>query len=550
MEGCPICGGYTSYMCSSCQLFLWKKQKIELKDIISGEDILEEITTQLSSECISQVIRNLTRKIKIADKFASEIIKNTQELLIKIEGMCMNAIKTVKAKKQYYMNLLAISQKQLISKERETIEIELQTSLKKSFPTLESKDIDLFYQFNFFKEYKNITQINLLEIDQAKYRLEKETGIFLEAHTSTVKCLLVTYENKYLISGDKAGKIIIWNLEESKQEAALRGHTAAVTILVVSRDNRHLVSGSVDKTIRIWSLQDKCLELALHGHQSNVSSLAITNDNNFIFSCSQNEPMKVWNLQDNAKETKLEGHEWPVRVLAITSDDKYIISCVQRDGTIRIWNLHERKQEAILESLSHVTAVAITSDDKFVVSGDKSGDITLWSFREKIARGSIKGHKGIISSLKITHDNKFVISSGKDDTFRIWDIKNRKQEFFTERHPLKALEMVNDKGYVIYGGLHGILTTYNFRGTRDDTDFPGHKRSVISLAKTNNNKYIFSACYYEIMTWSVKKKRVIGVLSHFNVATLAKTADDKYIVSASMQGTIYVWRIKTAIRKQ
>ena len=212
MEGCPNCGEDTSYICTTYMIFLWKKPKGEVDSMILGEDISEELGIKLDSEYLSHVIRDLQLKIQTTDTFSRKIINNTQVLLVKIENMCKYAIKIVNMKKKNYVRLLKMSQEVLVTKEREEIERELQTSVSKRSPTLESKDIDGFYKFNFLQEYKNISQINLVDTENAKYQLEKEHNIFLEAHSHAVTSLVITAENKYLISGDEIGEIRVWSL--------------------------------------------------------------------------------------------------------------------------------------------------------------------------------------------------------------------------------------------------------------------------------------------------------------------------------------------------
>ena len=57
--------------------------------------------------------------------------------------------------------------------------------------------------------------------------------------------------------------------------------------------------------------------------------------------------------------------------VAITCDNKFIVSG-SLDSTIRVWNLQERCQEAVLEGHTNsVNSVAITNDTKFIVSGSR-----------------------------------------------------------------------------------------------------------------------------------------------------------------------------------
>ena len=63
--------------------------------------------------------------------------------------------------------------------------------------------------------------------------------------------------------------------------------------------------------------------------------------------------MRIWNLQDKTQEAVLQGHTDSVRSVAITSDNKYIVSG-GNDKTVRIWNLQDKTQEAVFTNFDDV----------------------------------------------------------------------------------------------------------------------------------------------------------------------------------------------------
>ena len=57
-----------------------------------------------------------------------------------------------------------------------------------------------------------------------------------------------------------------------------------------------------------------------------VTSVAITSDNKYIVSSGGDSTVRIWNLQDKTQEAVLQGHTGCDQMLAITSDSKYIVS--------------------------------------------------------------------------------------------------------------------------------------------------------------------------------------------------------------------------------
>ena len=55
--------------------------------------------------------------------------------------------------------------------------------------------------------------------------------------------------------------------------------------------------------------------------------------------------------------------------VTISIDSKYVVSG-SRDCSIRVWSLHKKCQEAVLQGhTSHVYSVVITNDNRYIVSG-------------------------------------------------------------------------------------------------------------------------------------------------------------------------------------
>ena len=59
------------------------------------------------------------------------------------------------------------------------------------------------------------------------------------------------------------------------------------------------------------------------------------------------------------------------------------------DKTVRIWNLQDKIQEAVLKGHTEcVTSVAITSNDKYIVSGGGDNTVRIWKTPKQ--RGRIR----------------------------------------------------------------------------------------------------------------------------------------------------------------
>ena len=134
------------------------------------------------------------------------------------------------------------------------------------------------------------------DFEKLKEKLEEKYKISLESDAYTIKSLVLSSNNKFIITGSEDHTVRIWNFFNKSQEGILKGHKSSVLSLAITNDNSFIVSGSEDKTIRVWDFFSKKQESLLIGHEASVTTLAITKDNNFIISGSSDKTIRIWNF--------------------------------------------------------------------------------------------------------------------------------------------------------------------------------------------------------------------------------------------------------------
>ena len=82
---------------------------------------------------------------------------------------------------------------------------------------------------------------------------DKIQEFVLNGHTGVVKCIEITNDNQYIISGGADMILRIWSLKDRIQVAVLQGHTNWIRFAAIANDNKYIISGSEDKEIRFWT---------------------------------------------------------------------------------------------------------------------------------------------------------------------------------------------------------------------------------------------------------------------------------------------------------
>jgi predicted NACHT family NTPase len=130
----------------------------------------------------------------------------------------------------------------------------------------------------------NLTNANLKE------------SVFATELTS-VLAVAFSPDGKVLATGEKDGRVRLWNVITGKELLTLRGHSNWVNSVAWSGDSLTLASGSDDNTVKLWNVQTGNCVRTLEGHSHWVRSVAWSGDSLTLASGSDDNTVKLWNMQ-------------------------------------------------------------------------------------------------------------------------------------------------------------------------------------------------------------------------------------------------------------
>jgi WD40 repeat protein len=353
-----------------------------------------------------------------------------------------------------------------------------------------------------------------------------ETGeiIYTLEHKWIVTSLAVTPDSKNVLTGCWDKTVKVWDLETGELVREFRGHSGFVQDVAMFPKSNRAISASDDGTLKIWDLESK--EDLVEGHTKTVNSIAIPASGKFALTASDDYSLRIWDLDTGEELQALEGHEDRVSKVAVTPDGQYAVSAagfpyvVSNDHTLKTWDLKKGRELYTLDDhKSPVTAVAVTPDGQYVVSaGHYENKLIVWDLKDGQKLHELSGHCGYIHSLTITPDGKKVLSASEDEDLRLWDIEKG-----TLIHSLAGHDGMVKPVAITSDGLLAV-----------SADGPAFKNNY-SLGGTSP------------ILWDLEKgKAALSFHGHHGRITAVDiTPDDKFVATASVDGTARIWDIQT-----
>jgi WD40 repeat protein len=189
--------------------------------------------------------------------------------------------------------------------------------------------------------------------------------------------------------------------------------------------------------VAVWQVATGKLLVRLHVPHESVSDVAFSPDGRLLAGTSSWErQMCVWNVATGQLLGKdLQGHsESPSSVRFLPGDRR--LASAGDDGTIRIWNVAEAKEERVIahprdansQRIRWIRAMDVSPDGRFIASSSLDDTVRVWETDtgREVYRLPGHGQLGGRRSVRFTPDNERLVSWGDDMQVNIWDVRTGK----------------------------------------------------------------------------------------------------------------------------
>jgi len=325
--------------------------------------------------------------------------------------------------------------------------------------------------------------------------LTTETPHFeCKGHPGWVLALAWAPNDSKLASGDKSGKVIVWDPKTGKQiGCTMTRHTKFITALAweplhLNGSCRRLASASNDGSVIIWdTVLGKCL-MSLTSHTMSVKCLK-WGGSGLIYSASQDRTIKVWRTTDGALCRTLQGHGHWVNVLALNTD--YVMRTAAFEPS-KAQIVHEEQakneNEQKIEALKRYDNVLKNIGEELMVSGSDDFQLILWNpSTEKKPLAHMTGHQQLVNDVKFSPDARLIASASFDKSVRLWNGKTGKFLARLLGHVQEVYQLAwsADSRILVSGSADSTLKLW---GSNKDKgcwalkgDLPGHGDEVYTV---------------------------------------------------------------------
>lgn len=200
-------------------------------------------------------------------------------------------------------------------------------------------------------------------------------------HTGEIISIAVSDSGKYLATGDKHARLIIWDAETLKPRHLFTRHRDAITSLSFRRGTEQLFSGGADRAVIVWSAPESAYIETLVGHQDAVVGIAgglEVNQETCVSVGARDRSARLWRV---VEENQLVFHGGgTARQKGMTKLRKGMFGKDVPDDDNQMDK--RREDEPIAYAEGSIDCVALLDASLFVTASD-NGALSLWSVQRK-----------------------------------------------------------------------------------------------------------------------------------------------------------------------
>jgi hypothetical protein len=188
----------------------------------------------------------------------------------------------------------------------------------------------------------------------------------------TVLAADISPDQSLVALGGPSRLVKIFNASTGKMVCKMKKHTDWVTALCFTPDGKYLISGDRAGGMSVWDTQGHEIE-STTAHNAGITGIACRG--NFVATSSEDGTVKFWDIMEGRQLKSWKAHPTGVRSVSFTADGHILTS--GRDKLVRLWDVNGNMVKQF-EPLSDI-AMQATSTGNRIIAADWNGMVRVWT---------------------------------------------------------------------------------------------------------------------------------------------------------------------------
>ena len=210
-----------------------------------------------------------------------------------------------------------------------------------------------------------------------------------------------------------------------------------------------------------------------------TGGIAFFPDGRRLISASGDGTARIWKPGLPEHVTVLSGHAGRIDAVEVLADQRTIASA-SADGSVRLWDSATGGSTVLLEQDGGVFSLAASASGSTLLAGTHDGTVQVWNLVTRQQDAAIPAHRSPVLSLSFSPDGKQFVSGGVDRTAGVWRLDGLQNEFTIDQHEagVRAVAWSPDGLTIATGSMDGRILLVDAADGAVRADQQAHSEGV------------------------------------------------------------------------
>ena len=364
---------------------------------------------------------------------------------------------------------------------------------------------------------------------------------FLQTHNGGFRCLAVSNDEKFIVTGSEDATVRVWDFFERKQIFCFAQHKADVNCVAISKDSSFVVSGSEDRSLVLWDLKNACARNVFRGHSGSVESVGLCMDDKIMISGCYNYELMMWNLENFECIINVRT-KWAVYSFMIISTEEFYTGT---KNLLEKWDIKSCKISLSIPAHNlEINSISKTSTNTYLITGSSDKTVKIWDSSNLQLHSTLSGHSASVNSVCVSPDDSQVISSSSDNTIIIWSLSSSCKTFQFSNHDDFIFSVKCFQDFIVSVSRDARIGITNLSSQSFSSHL--HLRPFTVSATNQKSRILAYGSLKTVAIWGLDEEEILLEGHDSLVQAVCFSPDMKSLISASMglENNLILWDLQ------